>query len=173
MPAAIQAMIAISMTMGTSLPLVCPPVGGSTPGVAVRFTVAVGTGVSLGGFSGGGIGVSVSGGGTGVSVGGGGGVGVKPADAGAGRQAINTKATTPKIRILGKIRCGICVCLLSSRNGRAIIVQEHMGKSRLRILHGMATVRTYSPIFRPLEPKIAYHKRYRVTFQHGCKCIAR
>lgn len=182
MPAAIQAMIAISMTMGTSLPLECPPVGGSTPGVAVRFTVAVGTGVSLGVFSGGGFGVfaggggtgvSVGGGGTGVSVGGGGGVGVKPADAGAGCQAINTRATTPKIRILGKIRCGICVCLLSSRNGRTIVAQEHAGKSRLRTLHRTATVRTYSPASRPLEFKLAYHKRCGATFQHGCKCIAR
>jgi len=114
--------------------LASPPPTGSTPGVAVRFTVAVGTGVSLGGFSGGGFGVFAGGGGTGVSVGGGGGVGVKPADAGAGCQAITTKATTPKIRILGKIRFGICVCLLSSRNGRTMVAQEHMGKSRLRIV---------------------------------------
>jgi hypothetical protein len=66
----------------------------------------------LGGFSGGGFGVFVGGGGTGVSVGGGAGVGVKPADTGAGCQANNTRATTPKIKILGKIRCGICVYLL-------------------------------------------------------------
>ena len=125
-------MIAISMAMGASPLLVCPPVGGSTPGVAVRFTVAVGTGVSLGGFSDGGCGGFVGGGGTGV-FGGGGGVGVKPADAGAGCQAINIKATTPKIRILA-IRCDICVCLLSSRNGRAIVAQEHIGKGRLRIV---------------------------------------
>jgi hypothetical protein len=166
--------------------LASPPPTGSTPGVAVRFTVAVGTGVSLGGFSGGGFGVFIGGGGTGVFVGGegtgvsvsgGGGVGVKPADAGAGCQATNTKATTPKIRILGKIRCGICVCLLSSRNGRTIVAQEHMGKSRLRIVRTeLLQFALVLRAFARLNSAEVYHERKRgcraTWLQVYCRIIA-
>jgi hypothetical protein len=45
----------------------------------------------------------------GVFVGGGGGVGVKPADAGAGCQTINTKAATLKIKTLRRIRRRTCL----------------------------------------------------------------
>ena len=98
---------------GVRSPAICPPDGGSTGGVAVRPTVAVGTGVSLGGFSGGGCGVLVGGGGTGVLTGvgtgvSGGGVGVKPAIAGLACQGINARITRmEKVKAIRRNLCGM------------------------------------------------------------------
>jgi hypothetical protein len=100
-------------TLGVRSSAICPPDTGSTAGVTVRPTVAAGTGVSLGGFSGGGCGVFVGGGGTGVLTGvgtgvSGGGVGVKPAIAGIACQGINARVTrTEKVKAIRRNFCGM------------------------------------------------------------------
>jgi hypothetical protein len=102
------------------LSLASPPATGNTPGVALRLTVAVGMGVSLGGFPDGGCGVLV--GTTGVFVGGGG-VGVKPASAGAACHVINDRIITLETMTMPTI-FRFCIAIFLLPHDDSLVVQR-------------------------------------------------